>query len=94
MKIESPLPAPLDLITFRITDINVNITIDILSSHTIMILLCGAQMIFLTHSKWLKNKVSAESAETHITTTMEFALLQERYGKEPSERLPRWKSGI
>lgn len=22
---------------------------------------------------------------------MEFALLQERYGKEPSERLPRWK---
>ena len=33
-----------------------------------MILLCGAQMIFLTHFKVAENKVSAESAETHITT--------------------------
>ena len=51
-------------------------------------------MIFLTHSKWLQ-QVSAESAETHITTQWSSLLLLRGIAmQEPSEGLPRWKSGI
>lgn len=52
MHIESLLPSPLDLITFRITDINGHYMPTVfLSLQTITILLCGVQIIFLTRSK-------------------------------------------
>ncbi|MFR7464591.1 MAG: hypothetical protein ACLUVG_05275 [Phocaeicola vulgatus] len=53
MHIESLLPSPLDLITFRITDINWSLYAYSFSKFTnyFEILLCGVQIIFLTRSK-------------------------------------------
>lgn len=57
MKIESPLPAPLDLITFRITDINGEYSpIDIPEFTHYYDSIVWSADDFLTHSKWLKTK--------------------------------------
>ena len=69
MRIESPLPAPLDLITFRITDINGEYSpIDIPEFTHYYDSIVWSADDFPHTFKVAENKVSAESAETHITT--------------------------
>lgn len=69
MKIESPLPAPLDLITFRITDINGEYSpIDIPEFTHYYDSIVWSADDFPHTFKVAENKVSAESTETHITT--------------------------
>lgn len=68
-RIESPLPAPLDLITFRITDINGEYSpIDIPEFTHYYDSIVWSADDFPHTFKVAENKVSAESAETHITT--------------------------
>ncbi len=69
MGIESPLPAPLDLITFRITDINGEyspIAIPAFTHYYDSIVWSADD--FPHMFKVYENKVSAEGSETHITT--------------------------
>lgn len=69
MRIESPLPAPLDLITFRITDVNGEYSpIGFPEfTHYYDSIVWSADDYPHTF-KVYENKVSAEGSETHITT--------------------------